>query len=176
MKKRDLILDFTSLLDVIMILLFVVISSIGQASSKVKEEAQKQMKENAEIQRDLETSQQSLRNLQNKYDKMSVTNEELQQQIEELLKENNLYKTEDINKGLLYESLMEKSKKITLICNSHINPNKSNGNEVEIGLYSNESDDEYAIIDTVIFTHNFDLTREERAKKMQKCKLICMNL
>ena len=55
------------------------------------------------------------------------------------IKENNLYKTEDIDKGLLYESLMEKSKKITLICTPYINSNKSNSNEVEITVYSGES-------------------------------------
>ena len=41
MRKRDIILDFTSLLDVIMILLFIVISNTAAASAKVSEEAQK---------------------------------------------------------------------------------------------------------------------------------------
>ena len=103
MKKRDLVLDFTSLLDVIMIILFVVISSMGQASFHAKEEAEKQ----------IEDTKQSLKDLQNKYNEMGADNEELQKQIEELVKENNLYKTEDIDKGLLFEKLMEESKKIT---------------------------------------------------------------
>ena len=105
MKRRDLVLDFTSLLDVIMIILFVVISSMGQASFNAKEEAKKQ----------IEDTQQSLKNLQNKYNEIGANNEELQKQIEELVKENNLYKTEEIDKVLLYEKLMEESKKITLI-------------------------------------------------------------
>ena len=92
-------------------------------------------------------------------------NQELQKQVQELLKENNLYKTEDIDKGLLYESLMEKSKKITLICTPYINSNKSNSNEVEITVYSGESGAEQEALDIVIFTHNFDLTREERIAK-----------
>ena len=91
MKKRDLVLDFTSLLDVIMIILFVVISSMGQASFNAKEEAQKQMEENAGIQQELEIAQQSLQNLQNEYDEMGANNQELQKQVQELLKENNLY-------------------------------------------------------------------------------------
>lgn len=165
MKKRDLVLDFTSLLDVIMIILFVVISSMGQASFNAKEEAQKQMEENAGIQQELEIAQQSLQNLQNEYDEMGANNQELQKQVQELLKENNLYKTEDIDKGLLYESLMEKSKKITLICTPYINSNKSNSNEVEITVYSGESGGEQEALDIVIFTHNFDLTREERIAK-----------
>lgn len=165
MKKRDLVLDFTSLLDVIMIILFVVISSMGQASFNAKEEAQKQMEENAGIQQELEIAQQSLQNLQNEYDEMGANNQELQKQVQELLKENNLYKTEDIDKGLLYESLMEDSKKITLICTPYINSNKSNSNEVEITVYSGESGGEQEALDIVIFTHNFDLTREERIAK-----------
>ena len=165
MKKRDLVLDFTSLLDVIMIILFVVISSMGQASFNAKEEAQKQMEENAGIQQELEIAQQSLQNLQYESDEMGANNQELQKQVQELLKENNLYKTEDIDKGLLYESLMEKSKKITLICTPYINSNKSNSNEVEITVYSGESGAEQEALDIVIFTHNFDLTREERIAK-----------
>lgn len=165
MKKRDLVLDFTSLLDVIMIILFVVISSMGQASFDAKEEAQKQLEDNAGIQQDLEIAQQSLRNLQKEYDEMDENNEELKKQIDELLKENNLYKTEDIDKGLLYESLIEESKKITLVCTPYINSNKSNANEVEITLYSGEMGGEQEALDIVIFTHNFDLTREERIEK-----------
>ena len=148
-----------------MIILFVVISSMGQASFNAKEEAQKQMEENAGIQQELEIAQQSLQNLQYEYDEMGANNQELQKQVQELLKENNLYKTEDIDKGLLYESLMEKSKKITLICTPYINSNKSNSNEVEITVYSGESGAEQEALDIVIFTHNFDLTREERIAK-----------
>lgn len=165
MKKRDLVLDFTSLLDVIMIILFVVISSMGQASFNAKEEAQKQMEENAGIQQELKIAQRSLQNLQDEYDELGESNEELQKQIEELLKENNLYKTEDIDKGLLYESLMEESKKVTLICTPYINSNKSKSNEVEITIYSGESGSEQEALDIVIFTHDFDLTREERIAK-----------
>lgn len=165
MKKRDLVLDFTSLLDVIMIILFVVISSMGQASFDAKKEAQKQIEKNAEIQQDLKITQQSLKNLQNKYNAMDANNEKLQKQIEELQKENNLYKNENIDSRLLYEYLMEKSKKITLICTPYINSNKSNSNEVEITLYSDENRGEQEAVDIVIFTHNFNLTKEERIIK-----------
>lgn len=165
MKKRDLVLDFTSLLDVIMIILFVVISSMGQASFDAKEMAQNQMKENAGVQQELEASMQDLAEMQNKYEDMTTYCDSLQQQIRELLKENNLYKTEDIDRELLYESLMEKSKKITLICKPYINSNKSDGNEVEITVYSSEAGDEQEALDIVIFTHNFDLSRDERIVK-----------
>ena len=165
MKKRDLVLDFTSLLDVIMIILFVVISSMGQASFDAKEMAQNQMKENAGIQQELEASRQDLADIQNKYEDMTAYCDSLQQQIKELLKENNLYKTEDIDRELLYESLMEKSKKITLICKPYINSNKSDSNEVEITVYSSETGEEQEALDIVTFTHNFDLSRDDRIVK-----------
>lgn len=45
MKKKELILDFTSLLDVIMILLFVVISNINQVSLSANEMAEEKLLE-----------------------------------------------------------------------------------------------------------------------------------
>ena len=138
MKKRDLVLDFTSLLDIIMIILFVVISGMGQASLDAQKEAQEQMEENYAA---------------------------LQKELEQLTKENNLYKKEDADKALLYESLMEHAKKITLICIPSINSDKAGGNEVEIKIYSDETTEEQEEMDSVIFTHNFELTREERLLK-----------
>lgn len=138
MKKRDLVLDFTSLLDIIMIILFVVISGMGQASLDAQKEAQEQMEENYAA---------------------------LQKELEQLTKENNLYKKEDADKALLYESLMEHAKKLTLICIPSINSDKAGGNEVEIKIYSDETTEEQEETDSVIFTHNFELTREERLLK-----------
>lgn len=169
MKKRDLVLDFTSLLDVIMIILFVVISNMGQASLNAKEEAQAKMEENIGIQQELKNIQQALIDLQSEYDAISINNDDLQKQIEELSKENNLYKARDdeadINEAQLYESLMEKSQKITIICTPYTNSNKSDSNEVEITIYSTKVGDEQEEVEIVTFTHNFDLTREERVIK-----------
>ena len=92
MKKKDLVLDFTSLLDVIMIILFVVISNMGQASLDAKEAAEAKMEENIGIQQNLSDTQQTLSNLQNEYNELIISNEKLQNQLDELLLENNLYK------------------------------------------------------------------------------------
>ena len=169
MKKKDLVLDFTSLLDVIMIILFVVISNMGQASLDAKEAAEAKMEENIGIQQNLSDTQQTLSNLQNDYNELIISNEKLQNQLDELLLENNLYKAKagktDIEEKQLYESLMNQSKKITLICEPYINPNKSDENAVEITIYSAETGDEQKSLDVVTFTHNFDLTRNERSIK-----------
>lgn len=166
MKRKDLVLDFTSLLDVIMIILFIVMSNMGQASLDAKEKAQSQIKDAVEIQLELNDSRQNVARLQNDYDNMVVTNENLQKKVEELSKENNLYKAKDnasnVNEDQLYESLMEKTKKITLICRSYVNPNKSDGNAVDVTLYSSENEDEQESLGVVTFTHDLNLTKDER--------------
>ncbi len=73
MKKWDLVFDFTSLLDIIMIILFVVIFGMKQASLDAQKEAQEQMEENYAA---------------------------LQKELEQLTKENNWYKKEDADKAL----------------------------------------------------------------------------
>ena len=164
MKKRDLVLDFTSLLDVIMIILFIVMSTMGQASSDVQKEAQAQVEDNAEMQQKLKDSQHDLMDLQNEYAEMVANNGELQKQLEDLLEERELYKM-DVDEMLLYEELMKKSKKITLICKPYINPNKSDSNEGEVTVYSGDNGEEQEALDVVTFTHNFNLSREERSEK-----------
>ena len=128
-----------------------------------------QMEENIGIQQNLSDTQQTLSNLQNDYNELIISNEKLQNQLDELLLENNLYKAKagktDIEEKQLYESLMNQSKKITLICEPYINPNKSDENAVEITIYSAETGDEQKALDVVTFTHNFDLTRNERSIK-----------
>lgn len=174
MKRSNLILDFTSLLDVIMIILFVVISDMGQTSLDVKQEAQVKVEENIRMQQELDDIQQVLSSVQNEYDEISTYNEKLQNQLDELSKENNLYKAKenrtDINEAQLYEIIMEKSKKITLICTPYVNSNKSDSNEVEITIYSTGAGGEQEALDVVTFTHNFNLTREERIQKNAEMK------
>ena len=92
MKKRDLVLDFTSLLDVIMIILFIVMSTMGQASSDVQKEAQAQVEDNAEMQQKLKDSQHDLMDLKNEYAEKVAHNGELEKHLEDLLEERELYK------------------------------------------------------------------------------------
>jgi biopolymer transport protein ExbD len=55
MKKRDIILDFTSLLDVIMILLFIVMSNTAVSSANVSEELTEAKSEISELEYKLQT-------------------------------------------------------------------------------------------------------------------------
>lgn len=56
MKKRDLVLDFTSLLDVIMILLFIIMSNTSRLSAESIEEAE-------QLKGDLDAAQQHIQEL-----------------------------------------------------------------------------------------------------------------
>ena len=88
---------------------------MGQASLDAKEAAEAKMAENIGIQQNLDDVQQALSNLQNDYRKLIISNEKLQNRLDELSKENNLYKAKadktDIDEIQLYESLMNQSKK-----------------------------------------------------------------
>lgn len=53
MRKKDLILDFTSLLDVIMIILFAVLFLVGQASKDAKVKAEEELKRRDEIEAEM---------------------------------------------------------------------------------------------------------------------------
>lgn len=152
MKKRDLVLDFTSLLDVIMIILFVVISGMGQASMNAKKEAEEKIKEVEGIKKEL-----------------SVTRTSLEEKVDSLLKENETLKakaeSQDMDEAKLYESLMEKSTKITLVCLPYVNDGK---NEVKIRIYSGRGGREQEERSSVIFNHDFNLSREERLSENAK--------
>lgn len=161
MKKRDLVLDFTSLLDVIMIILFVVVSSMGQASMDAREQAEKTVAE-----------------VQAEKDAVSAENEELTQQLSELEKENLELRAEagrsDIDEAKMYEMLMKESDKVTMICTPRDvseDTDKNETSKVDITIYAGDSAEGQEAMDTVTFTHDFSLNMDEREKanaSMQK--------
>lgn len=163
MKKRDLILDFTSLLDVIMILLFIVMSGMGQASMEVRKEAEKKIKEAEGVKQELSVTKDSLEELKKEEMAKLAENQALEEKVSSLLKENEALKAlgerTEADEAKLYESLMEKSTKITLVCLPYIHEGK---NEVKIRVYSGKGKEEQEERASVIFTHDFSLSREER--------------
>lgn len=72
MKRRDLVLDFTSLLDVIMILLFVVISNTGKVSAEAIEENNQLKDELEEKQQIVEKYEQQISTIENISDSYEV--------------------------------------------------------------------------------------------------------
>lgn len=150
MKKKELILDFTSLLDVIMILLFVVIINMNHASLSVNEEAQKKQQE-----------------AQSQIEAISAELEELKLEYNTLQDENDYLKITsnyDANDTSIYDAVIKRMTKVTLICNT--GENKETGNyEVQINIYldANESD-EKSFSNSVIIEHNLNLSKDERQK------------
>lgn len=172
MKKKDLVLDFTSLLDVIMIILFVVITSVGQTSIDAKEELKEAKAEKTSIQKELQKEEDAGLKLKEEAKALMVKLEELKKEKEDLDKENRLLKamrdkTASDTKEL-YESLMKKSKKFTLVCLPFKNASQSGKEEVEIKLYSGENGGEQEVLSSVIFEHDFSLSSEERSFKNRR--------
>lgn len=182
MKKRDLVLDFTSLLDVIMIILFVVVSSMGQASYEAKEEAREAVAESeiikedmATMEQDMSAMQQSVASMQSEKESVEEEKATLEEKIQELEKENRELRAEngrsDVDEAAMYEMLMKKSTKMTLICTTKADSSdesvSTDGNafsKVEIALYRGNIGEEQQSVDKVTFVHDFSLSQDERAE------------
>lgn len=174
MKRKELILDFTSLLDVIMILLFIVISNMNQVSLSVHEEAnrelleaQSQIEELSNERNDLLLQIESTTENEISYEDISFELEELKHEYDELqedydyLKITSNYDADDMS---VYESTMERITKVTFICNTE--KNRETGNyEVKIDIYCDEdNNDEQTFVDSAIIEHNLNLSKDERMK------------
>lgn len=148
MKKKELILDFTSLLDVIMILLFVVISNMNQASISVNEETKTALSEAQSQIEDFSNQLEDMRmeydSLQNEYDYLKITT------------------GYDANDMTVYEATIERVAKVILICNT--SKNAITGNyEVSVDIYLSENvSGESSFVESVIIEHDLDLTQDER--------------
>ncbi|MGN0401406.1 MAG: hypothetical protein ACI4HQ_03980 [Acetatifactor sp.] len=174
MKKRELILDFTSLLDVIMILLFIVISNMAKASASRSEDAAQSLAEaEAQLEALAEEREELLEQLaqeQKNGEELSKTTAELQElqlKYHELQKEYDYFKiTSEFEEDDLsvYELAMERMTRVVLICETGINPETGN-NQVKINIYqSNEGTGEHTLVNSVTLEHHLEMTREERAK------------
>lgn len=169
MTKKDLVLDFTSLLDVILIILFVVITGVGQASIDAKEALEEKESENTLIRSELSQKEKDSIKLIEENRSMAMIVEAMKKEASKLSQENNILKAaanrRDIDVGKLYESLMKKSEKYTLICIPFVNDENNEKDEVEVKLYSGENGREQEALASVILEHDFNLSTEERSFK-----------
>lgn len=178
MKRRELILDFTSLLDVILILLFMVIVNINQASLTANEEterelaaAQAQIKELSDDKEDLLMEIESIIGREISFADISLEMESLKSDYDALLDEYDYLKLTsdyDPKDTSLYEAALERLEKVTLICET--SKNEETGNyEVNVKVYKNgDKNDGQSFADSVILEHNLDLTKEERTRLKAK--------
>lgn len=178
MKRRELILDFTSLLDVILILLFMVIVNINQASLTANEEterelaaARSQIKELNDDKEDLLMAIEGIIGREISYADISPVMESLKSEYDALLDEYDFLKLTsdyDPEDTSLYEAALERVEKVTLICET--SKNEETGNyEVNIKVYKNgDKNDGQSFADSVTLEHNLELTKEERTRLKAK--------
>ena len=145
MKKRDLVLDFTSLLDVIMIILFVVVSSMGQNALDVQAESEKKVSELQEVVNQLEDNN------------------------DELKSENEYYKKKadetNVDDADVMKVLLKKTIQITLDCKTFTDEDKTDSDRVEITVYKGRDGEDRNNVGTISFTHNLNLSADDRQKK-----------
>ncbi len=174
MKKKELMLDFTSLLDVILILLFIVIGNMNQSAISAEEEftAQLTQAENR-IQAMDEERQQLTAQLEAVHiseEKNAALSQELEQLKEEyaaLLDEYDHLKIitdYDENDISVYEAAIEKITRVVLICEAQ--PDEVTGKyQVTVDIYLDEfNEGQQAYVDSVTILHDFSLSGEERER------------
>jgi len=168
MTKKNILLDFTSLLDVIMIILFVVICKLGQASLEANVNAEAAQQQAAETQEALETAEASL-------EAMTQQEAALTAKVEELEAENATLKAmegeESFDRDQVLENLLGDSISLQLICTTYTDETKSASNLVSITIYEGLETEEMEASRIVTFVHDFELSPEKRALRnaqMQK--------
>ena len=174
MKKKELMLDFTSLLDVILILLFIVIANMNQASAAVGEEltaqltdyeAQVHMMEEEQVQLsaqleemqimadDNDSLKQQLRQMEERYD-------ELQDEYDHLKIITN-YDEDDVS---LYRAAIEKTVRVVLLCDTSLNSATGN-QEVKVDIYRDDEEaGQQAYTGSAVLVHDFSLSEEQRER------------
>jgi len=181
MKKRELILDFTSLLDVIMILLFVVISNMSlvsaNANAAAKEETEAAKEALAAEQLQAEEATEKIAELNEKLaelESVNQRNEDLELELKVLLENHTALLEEydylkivtdfDARDTSVYGRVIKRMTKVLLLCETERNE-ETGLPEVRVGIYrSDGTEDEKSYVTAVVLTHDFSLTKEERAE------------
>lgn len=150
MKRRELVLDFTSLLDVILILLFIVTSGIG-ASAKADSEAAEQAVSQAQAQ--AEALEGELAELQDRYDQLSDDYD--------YLKITSQY---DAGDTTVYQQAMKRVTQAVLDCQGG---GDASGAQAEIGLYvaAVGGDGRAVFAGRQVVAHDFALSPAQRAER-----------
>ena len=181
MKKRELILDFTSLLDVIMILLFVVISNMSlvsaNANAAAKEETEAAKEALAAEQFQTEEAAEKIAELSEKLaelEEVKQNNADLELELQVLLENHTALLEEydylkiitdfDASDTSAYGQVIKRMTKVLLLCETGRNE-ETGFPEVRVGIYrSGETAEEQTYVTSVVLLHDFSLTKEERAE------------
>ena len=181
MKKRELILDFTSLLDVIMILLFVVISNMSlvsaNANAAAREETEAAKEALAAEQMQAEEAAEKIAELNAKLaelEEVKQNNADLELELKVLLENHTALLEEydylkiitdfDASDTSAYGQVIKRMTKVLLLCET--GENEATGfPEVRVGIYrSGGTEEEKTYVTSVVLVHDFSLTKDERAE------------
>ena len=174
MKKKELMLDFTSLLDVILILLFIVIANMNQASAAAGEEltaqltdseARIQMLEEERTQLSAQLEEMRISEAENaaviqEFDQLQKRFDALQEEYDHLKITTN-YDEDDIS---VYREAIEKTTRVVLMCDTSLNPATGN-QEVKVDIYLDSGEEgKQSYVGSVVLIHDFSLSAEERER------------
>lgn len=174
MKKRELILDFTSLLDVMLILLFIVIANMNQVSLAAGDELNAKLAQaDTQIQQLSGEREQLLAELnaqqvnREEYEAAMAELQQLQQRYETLqdeydhLKITTNYDEDDLS---VYQAAIEKITHVVLMCDTSQNPDTGNA-EVNVNIYlDGEKDGRQSHVGSVRIVHDLSLSAAERER------------
>lgn len=149
-RKRDLALDFTSLLDVIMILLFVVICNMSQAAIEANENAEAANKE-------LEGAKEQLEDNQAKIDELSSSNQSLNDELAQFTI--NGEQTSQ-NMSDAYGSAIDNTTKVLLKCSTGMDID-TNNHKVSVEVVIKNQNNNATKTELKII-HDFSLSYDDR--------------
>lgn len=169
MKKRDIVLDFTSLLDVIMIILFLILAGLKQ-SADISDDGLKDKEERiTELESELDKANSTLESITSELEKEISEKNDLISDYDDIKNEYDLLLAENGNSDIkdenLLEILLKKSDKLIFNCSSYSKDNNPDEASVEIKIYYAENGKDPEEKNTVVFKHDFRLNSEERKKK-----------
>lgn len=180
-------MDFTSLLDVIMILLFVVISNMSLVSANVnaaaKEETEaaqealtkEQMQTKAAAEKIAELTGE-IADLTERLEDANRENADLELELQVLLENHKALLEEydylkiitefDADDTSVYGQVIERMTKVLLLCETGKNE-ETGYPEVRIGIYrSGGTEEEKTYVSSVVLVHDFSLEKDDRAALM----------
>ncbi len=158
--KRENNLDFTPLLDVIMILLFIVLAGIGHKAQETKDDLTKAEKQIAELEENSLRLEESIRELESHNNDLTVELDAVSQHYNDLLAITEYGKT-NLN---AYPAVLRRVMKSTLVCEPVPEEWSDNWN-VKVDLYIDKTyDNDLVYADSFKLVHDYDLTAEERQR------------
>lgn len=150
-KKSELLLDFTSLLDVIMIILFVVICNMNNAAMEANQSAEAANKE-------LILAKEQLSDNESKLDELTGDNESLKEELAQFTI-NGENTSQD--KAEAFGSAIDNTVKVMLKCKTGMDID-TNNHKVSIDVVIKGKGSDTSRTEALII-HDFSLSREERA-------------